>query len=236
MRATPGRRHGCFRHFRRGIERQECHQFRSIRRGFPLGGGANGAVDRIFTRVRAGQCGQCQHMRRVRARHRANVRYGQGVHGQRAGFVGAQYVHRRGLIDRRQAGRKDAQGGEGSGTKRGGEGKRRGQRDRDRGEHRGQHEADNFRQTHAAKRRVCDQPHDNKSVANGEISYHAQHRRLLGADDMRGTNQFRRTAEFGARAGRCHFRRRLTTPHQRPGECLDAGPGSIGTDSPVSMD
>ena len=75
------------------------------------------------------------------------------------------------------------------------------------------------------------------AVEYREIAHHAQHRLLLRADDVRGADQFRGAAEFGARAGCGDLRHGLAAPHQRAGDrSARPGPASIGTDSPVSMD
>ena len=62
----------------------------------------------------------------------------------------------------------------------------------------------------------------------GEIAHHAQHRLLLGAHDMRGSDEFRGAAELGARSGRRDLRHRLAAPYQRSGIGLHAGAGFDG--------
>ena len=192
------------------------------------GGGANGGIDRILPAIRAGQRGQRQNVRLVEAGHGTNGRHRQRVARQRAGLVGAQHIHRRRFIHRGEAGRQDAQLCQGPRAERRRKGEGGRQRHRYRCQNRRQDEGDDLGERHLEKPGIGHQHHDDDAVEHGEIAHHAQHRLLLGADDMGGADQLRGAAELGARAGRRDLRHRLAAPHQRPGIGLHARAGFDG--------
>ncbi len=74
---------GCRRlgHLLRWVEGLELDQFRRIGNRLAPGGGANRAIDRVLPAVRAGQRGERQNMRFVKARHRTDARHRQRVLG-----------------------------------------------------------------------------------------------------------------------------------------------------------
>ena len=79
-----------------------------IRDGLVRGSDANGSIDRILAAVRTRQRGERQNMRFVKAGHWTNDGHRQRVLGQRAGFIGAQDIHGRRFVHRREARRQNA--------------------------------------------------------------------------------------------------------------------------------
>ena len=201
---------------------------RHIGDGLARGGRANGCVDRILPAIRTGQSGQRQNVRFVEAGHGTDGRHGQRVLSQRAGFVGAQDIHRRRFVHRREARRQNPQLRQSVRAERRCEREGGRQRDRYRCEDRRQDEGDDLGERHLEKARIGDQQHDDDAVERGEIAHHAQHRFLLRTHDMRGADELGGAAELGARSGRRDLRHRLAAPYQRPGISLHAGAGFDG--------
>jgi hypothetical protein len=162
-------------------------------------------------------------MRFVEPGHRADARHRQGVTRQRAGFVGAQHIHRCRFIHRGETSRQHPQSCQGPRAKRARKGEGGRQRDRYRGQHRGQNEGNDLRERHLENMGVGHQQHDEDAVEQREVAHHAQHRGLLRTHDMGGKNEFRGAAEPGARSGSRDFRHRLAASHQRSGIGLNAG-------------
>ena len=130
----------------------------------------------------------------IEARHGIHALNRQRVLGQRPGLVSAQDIQ-----------------GEGGWERNG-----------DRSQDCRQHEWDDLGERHLEKVRIRDEHQDDDAVKDREISYHPQHRLLLGTHDVRCSHEFRSAAELGTRSGRRHFSRRLTPAYQRARKCRNA--------------
>ncbi len=215
-------------HLRGGIERHKFAQFRQIGGGGLRGGGANGRVHGILPAIRAGEGGDSQNVRFVKAGHRVYGGHLQLVARQRAGFIRAQHLDACRFIHGGEPRGKDAQMCQSPRAERRRKGKGGGQRYRDGRQNRREHQGNDLTRRHLESVGIPHQQHDDDAIEHGEIAHHAQNGLLLGTFDVRGANQLRGASKLRARSGRRNLRNRFAAPHQRSRIGFEAGPGFDG--------
>jgi hypothetical protein len=207
------------------VERGECQAHRGCR--WPAGSRRrqDRQVDRILSRLVGRRGGQGEHLWPSRVTIGMDCHHRKFVLGDGSGLVGAQQVHRRGFLDRWQAGDQHPGPGQLARPQRGREREGGGQRHRHRRDHQDEH-----KRQQPGQREMRDQPvgqdrHHQGAVHRQQSPYHPEDRLLQVADGPGGADQLRGPPVISGRPGRGDRAGCFPPAQQRPREKLLARPG-----------